>query len=83
MQMHAIPMLPPLLSCTQADVGDMLAGERGASILPVLLTHSARTREEERNLQQSLGIGGFSDMSELLQVGLTKVFVTTAMVCRK
>eukprot|EP00200_Dunaliella_tertiolecta_P002129 CAMPEP_0202345886 /NCGR_PEP_ID=MMETSP1126-20121109/4923_1 /ASSEMBLY_ACC=CAM_ASM_000457 /TAXON_ID=3047 /ORGANISM="Dunaliella tertiolecta, Strain CCMP1320" /LENGTH=529 /DNA_ID=CAMNT_0048937235 /DNA_START=217 /DNA_END=1806 /DNA_ORIENTATION=+ len=51
----------------QADVGNFLAGERGASILPVLLTHAARTREEERRLQQSLGIEGFSDMSELLQ----------------
>mmetsp|Transcript_28800 Transcript_28800/g.73421 ORF Transcript_28800/g.73421 Transcript_28800/m.73421 type:complete len:584 (-) Transcript_28800:963-2714(-) len=51
----------------QAELSTALAGERGTLVLPVLLTHAARTREEERALQRSVGINGFGDMAALLQ----------------
>lgn len=50
---------------TQTDLAAAMGGERAGKVLPVLLTHKARTREEERELQRKVGINNFGDMTQV------------------
>eukprot|EP00798_Chlamydomonas_sp_ICE-L_P018837 gene18837-25385_t len=50
----------------QRDVCFQLGGERAAMALPVLLTHQARTREEEQAVRAKAGFDRFSDMTAMM-----------------
>jgi len=50
----------------QGQLASSLAGEKAGRVLPMLLTHSAKTREEERALQKQVGVSGVGDMVALM-----------------
>ncbi|GAX82134.1 hypothetical protein CEUSTIGMA_g9562.t1 [Chlamydomonas eustigma] len=50
----------------QKDVSVAIGGADAGRVLPLLLTHQAKDRAEERALQRSVGINKFSDMALML-----------------